>query len=51
MRDRFFKNPFSRAKGGFKSEKYKQSLISVDEDINRIVLLTHQEPPPWSLYD
>jgi len=40
MRERFFKNPFSRVKGGFKSEKYKQLLISLDEDINRIVLLT-----------
>jgi hypothetical protein len=40
MRDRFFKNPLSRIKGGFKSEKYKELLMSLDEDINRIVLLT-----------
>jgi hypothetical protein len=39
-RDRFFKNPFNRIKGGFNSEKYQKLLSSLDDDINRIVALT-----------
>jgi hypothetical protein len=39
-RDSFFKNPLNRIRGGFNSEKHKQLLASLQDDINRIATLT-----------
>ncbi|KAF2867390.1 hypothetical protein BDV95DRAFT_610791 [Massariosphaeria phaeospora] len=39
-RDSFFKHPLNRIRGGFNSEKYKQLLLLVQDDINRIATLT-----------
>jgi hypothetical protein len=38
-RDAFFKNPLNRIRGGFNSEKHKQLLSSLQEDIDRIASL------------
>ncbi|KAF2468960.1 uncharacterized protein BDR25DRAFT_344152 [Lindgomyces ingoldianus] len=38
-RDQFFKNPLNRIKGGLNSEKYKELLSSIHEDISRIEAL------------
>lgn len=40
MRDKFFKNPLNRIKGGFNSEKYKTLLSSLSDDISLIATLT-----------
>jgi hypothetical protein len=39
-RDSFFRNPLNRIRGGFNSERYKQLLSSLQDDINRIATLT-----------
>ncbi|KAH6878005.1 hypothetical protein BKA58DRAFT_465733 [Alternaria rosae] len=39
-RNKFFKDPWLRIKGGFKSKPYRQLLSSIEEDINRISSLT-----------
>ncbi|ORY17089.1 hypothetical protein BCR34DRAFT_583855 [Clohesyomyces aquaticus] len=39
-RSQFFRNPLTRIKGGFNSEKYKELLSSLHDDISRIQALT-----------
>lgn len=39
-RERFFKNPWRRIKGGFDSGKYATILEGIDRDIDRITKLT-----------
>lgn len=40
LRDRFFKNPWTRVKGGFESEKYAKLLAEIISDINQLAFLT-----------
>ncbi|KAF2821597.1 hypothetical protein CC86DRAFT_458775 [Ophiobolus disseminans] len=39
-RTNFFRNPLNRIRGGFKSDKYRQLLSSLQDDIDRIASLT-----------
>lgn len=40
LRVKFFKNPWTRIKGGFEAEKYAKLLAEITSDIDRIATLT-----------